>query len=203
MLLRSSARIIEKVLVDLFFDDETEKHIEIAEKDIIKVSYNDGGYKRDVEGKVTKIVSKPSKPPVPPMPPHICPPVGRIDMRPDFKGEGYIIVDGSGVYSGNRVIIYFSHILDCEMIEKYDENLIVKTVSNGAVNRIRIMEGILQVSLDNGLTFVNVKDLLGKDITEEKDTGKTEDDFKKETENPGETKEPETPDTGETTTDGN
>lgn len=181
MLLRSNTRIIEKVLIDLFFDDESEKHIEVAEKDIVLVSYNDSGFRRDIEGRVTKIVSKPSKPPVGPMSSHICPPAGRIDMKPEFNGQGYLVIDGSGTYSGNKVIVYFSHILDCEMIEKYDENLFVKTVSNGAVNRIRVIDGVLQVSLDNGLTFVNVKDLLGKDkenLTE--DTNTPDQDINKE-----------------------
>lgn len=166
MLIRNNTRIVERVIVDLFFDDNSEKHIEISEKDIVSVSYNDNGYRKTIEGKVTKIVSGKNKPTVHPSQ---CYPVSNGYPIPHKTSEGYFIVDGSDVYDNNRVIIYFSNILDCEMIEKYDESLIVKTVSgNGAVQKIRINEetNILEVSKD-GITWIDVSTLIKNNKVEE------------------------------------
>lgn len=162
MLLRNNTKIINKVLVDLYFDDNSEKHVEISEKDIISIAYNDNGYRREIEGKVTRIVPA-SRIMPPPDRMYRVEPMRIHDSMPN--SEAFITVDGSGVYDGKKVNIYLSHILDCEMIEKYDETLFVKTVpaGQGSVNKIQIKEGKLQVSQDNGVTWINVSDLLGTD----------------------------------------
>ena len=54
-LLRCSTEIVRRALINLYFDDETEKHFEIGEKDIIRVRYNDAGYAKEITGRVDEI----------------------------------------------------------------------------------------------------------------------------------------------------
>ena len=54
------------------------------------------------------------------------------------------------------------YILDCEIIEKFDENLIVKTVTNQdeAINKIKLVDEKLYVSKDNGETWIGGIDIV-------------------------------------------
>ena len=137
MLLRNCCHVVECLKVDLYFDDDSEKHITICEKDIIHIVWNNNGRKDIIRGKVKQINST-------------------RDYLVDNKESSYIIVDGSDIYNGKTVKIRFDHILDCEMIEKFDENLIVKTVCNKeeAINRLKLVDGKLFVSQDNGETWI-------------------------------------------------
>ena len=137
MLLRNCCHVVECLKVNLYFDDNSEKHITICEKDIIHIVWNNNGRKDIIRGKVKQIKST-------------------KDYLVDNKESSYIIVDGSDVYNGRTVKIRFDHILDCEMIEKFDENLIVKTVCNDkeAINRLKLVDGKLFVSQDNGETWI-------------------------------------------------
>ena len=137
MLLRNCCHVVECLKVNLYFDDNSEKHITICEKDIIHIVWNNNGRKDIIRGKVKQIKSN-------------------RDYLVDNKEFSYIIVDGSDIYNGKTVKIRFDHILDCEMIEKFDENLIVKTVCNDkeAINRLKLVDGKLFVSQDNGETWM-------------------------------------------------
>ena len=137
MLLKNCCHIIECLKVNLYFDDNTEKHITICEKDIIRIVWNNNGSKDTIRGVVKQIKSN-------------------KDYHVDNRESSYIIVDGSDIYKGHCVKIRFDHILDCEMIEKFDENLIVKTVCNDkeAINKIKLVDGKLFVSQDNGETWI-------------------------------------------------
>ena len=137
MLLRNCCHVVECLKVDLYFDDDSEKHITICEKDIVHIVWNNNGRKDVIRGKVKQINST-------------------RDYLVDNKESSYIIVDGSDIYNGKTVKIRFDHILDCEMIEKFDENLIVKTVCNKeeAINRLKLVDGKLFVSQDNGETWI-------------------------------------------------
>jgi hypothetical protein len=129
--------VVECLKVDLYFDDNSEKHITICEKDIVHIVWNNNGRKDVIRGKVKQINST-------------------KNYLVDNKESSYIIVDGSDIYNGKTVKIRFDHILDCEMIEKFDENLIVKTVCNNkeAINKLKLVDGKLFVSQDNGETWI-------------------------------------------------
>ena len=134
MLIRNDINIIPRLKVDLYFDDNTEKHVVLDEKDIVTMSYNDKGTKKEITGKVALI-------------------------KASSYSESYIIVDGSGVYVGNRVTIITNTILDCDLIEKYDENLTVRTiVGAGAITNLRVNNdtGIVEYSTDNGITWKSI-----------------------------------------------
>lgn len=137
MLLRNCCHVVECLKVNLYFDDDTEKHITVSEKDIIRVVWNNNGRKDTIRGVVKQIKSI-------------------RDHLTDNRECSYIIVDGSDIYKGHCVKIRFDHILDCEMIERFDENLIVKTVCNDkeAINRLKLIDGKLFVSQDNGETWI-------------------------------------------------
>ena len=137
MLLKNCCHVIECLKVNLYFDDNSEKHITICEKDIVKIVWNNNGRKDTIRGKVKQIKSV-------------------RDRLTDNRECSYIIVDGSDIYNGLTSKIRFDHILDCEMIEKFDENLIVKTVCNDkeAINRLKLVDGKLFVSQDNGETWI-------------------------------------------------
>ena len=127
MLLKNCCHVVQSLKVNLYFDDDTEKHLIINEKDIVRVVYNNNGMKSTIQGKVTKIKSE--------------------DYHVDRKGASYIIIDGSDVYEGNCARIRFDHILDCDIIEKFDEQLFVKTVSDKtqSINKIKLVDDKLYV----------------------------------------------------------
>lgn len=156
-LLRTTTTIVRRALIDLFFDDESEKHLEIGEKDIVRVRFNDAGYAREIIGKVNHIEEGDGFREMPPSR-YNCPPGGCIPIVDPNGRNGSMIVDGSDIYSGNTRKIFFKDILDMDVIEKYDEQLIVKTTTDGAATKIRVYEGALQI-YTNG-DFVNIDELL-------------------------------------------
>lgn len=137
MLLKNCCHIVECLKINLYFDDNTEKHMTINEKDIVRIVWNNNGRKDTIRGKVKQIKSNKN---------HLT----------DNKESSYIIVDGSDIYKGHTAKIRFDHILDCDMIEKFDENLIIKTVCDQkeAVNKIKLVDNKLFVSQDNGETWI-------------------------------------------------
>jgi len=134
MLIRNDINVISRLKIDLYFDDNSEKHVVLDEKDIVTISYNNKGVKKEITGKVALI-------------------------KASSYSESYIIVDGSGVFVGNRETIQTSTILDCDLIEKYDENLTVRTVvGTGAITNLRVNNdtGIVEYSTDNGIVWKNI-----------------------------------------------
>ena len=156
MLLRNCCHVIESVKINLYFDDNSEKHMIINEKDIVRIVWNNNGRKDTIRGKVKQIKSN-------------------KNYLADNKESSYIIVDGSDVYKGIVAKIRFDHILDCDMIEKFDEDLLVKTVCNNkeAVNKIKLIDNKLFVSQDNGETWIGGIDIVP--VIEEENTEETTD----------------------------
>ena len=153
MLLRNESRLVLSVKVNLFFDDDTERHLTIAEKDIVRIIYNKNGMRDVIEGKVKRIETDHGDK-------HPCnyrTPEFHEGWRPPHgkRDKIFIIVDGSNVYSGKVARIDVDSIIDAEMIEKFDESLFIKTVSDpdSAVNRFKIFDGALYLSMDNGETY--------------------------------------------------
>ena len=143
MLLKNCCHIVEQLKVNLYFDDNTEKHLMLSEKDIVRIVYNNNGRRDTIVGKVTKIQ-------------------GYKDYHTDNREYSYLVIDGSDVYRGQVAKIRFDYILDCEIIEKFDENLIVKTVTNQdeAINKIKLVDEKLYVSKDNGETWTGGIDIV-------------------------------------------
>lgn len=160
MLLRNCCHIIESVKINLYFDDNSEKHMIINEKDIVRIVWNNNGRKDTIRGKVKQIKSN-------------------KNYLTDNKESSYIIVDGSDVYKGIVAKIRFDHILDCDMIEKFDEDLLIKTVCNNkeAVNKIKLVDNKLFISQDNGETWIggiNIIPTIDESTTEDSSTENVE-----------------------------
>ena len=143
MLLKNCCQIVEQLKVDLYFDDNTEKHLMLSEKDIVRMVYNNNGRRDTIVGKITKIQAN-------------------REYHADNREYSYLVIDGSDVYRGQVAKIRFDYILDCEIIEKFDENLIVKTVTNQdeAINKIKLVDEKLYVSKDNGETWTGGIDIV-------------------------------------------
>ena len=154
-LLRCNTEIVRRAIVNLYFDDDTEKHLEVGTKDIIKVRFNDAGYAKEITGRVDEIKGEMSPNQHHPMN-HAC--GGTIPVRQSIGSDGYMIVDGSNIYNGKRTRIFFKDILDMEIIEKYDEQFIVKTTSDGPATKIRVIDNTLQVYVSGN--FVDINELL-------------------------------------------
>lgn len=131
MLMRKDINIISSLSLDLFFDDDTEKKIVLNKKDIVSIVYNNRGTKTTVVGKVINIISN--------------------------GDNSYLLIDGSGIYAGSQVNILFNEILDCNMIEKYDESILLRSVSGaGQITNLRLLNGYMQISTDNGVSWKNL-----------------------------------------------
>ena len=143
MLLKNNCQIVEQLKVDLYFDDNSEKHLMLGEKDIVRMTYNNNGRRDTILGKITQIR-------------------GYRDYHSDNREYSYLVIDGSDIYRGQVAKIRFDYILDCEIVEKFDENLIVKTVTNDkeAINKIKIVDEKLYISQDNGETWVGGLDII-------------------------------------------
>ena len=131
MLLRKDINVISSISIELYFDDDSSKKILLNKKDIVSLTYNDRGVKTTVVGKVINIISN--------------------------GNNSYLSIDGSGIYEGSQVKILFDEILDCIMIEKYDESILLRSVSGaGQITNLRLLNGYMQISTDNGVSWKNL-----------------------------------------------
>ena len=164
-LLSNKCRIIPSVFIDLTFEDDIKKQFLVRENDIVSVVYNKAGLATRHVGKVTQIGSGDYT---------------QVSSIPKFYGASgiasydtvlgskpgagdYMIIDGSGDFAGNVVVVYLNTILDISMISQYDENLTVRTVKPcgcSGVNQVtglRIYKGYLQFSTNYGQTWHTLK----------------------------------------------
>lgn len=126
MLLKINCTEISSVKVDLSFDDGTIKNRLLAQGDLIDVYYNSNGVRKHIIGKISSIST----------------------IGTDPK-EWYVVVDGSGDFSSEKVRFSPMSILDCEIIRKDGQDQAVKTpLGENGVPYIRIMGGRLQYSVD-------------------------------------------------------
>lgn len=133
MLMSIDCSIIQNLKVRLTFDNNQVKEREIAVGDLVYVEFNENGKRRAIEGKVLKI--------------------GLSNTT--NTNSWYVIVDGSLDFSGERVRFNPNQILDLDIIQKHDSVLYVSTPNDSTrVNAIRIYDGILQVSVDNGYSWI-------------------------------------------------
>lgn len=135
MLLKNLSTSIQKIQVHLILEDDVVRFFDFGAKDIIWVKWNKNGLESEIEGSVVSIHTS------------------------SDKGL-YFIVDGSGTYAGKVETIFVSNLLDATLLQHYDENLLVKTVSGGTngITHIRVNdEGYMQISTNNGKTWVTPK----------------------------------------------
>jgi hypothetical protein len=117
---------IPSILVDLTFDDRSNKERLIGIGDLIDVKWNANGLRKHIIGKVLSISTNGSNP-----------------------AGWYIIVDGSDDFEGRQVRFSPMSILDVEVLRKADQfNKIETPIGDNAVNYLRIVKGRLQYSKD-------------------------------------------------------
>jgi hypothetical protein len=98
--------------------------------------FNKNGKRKHVEGKVIKIVASDTT---------------------DSRGW-YIIVDGSIDFSGQMERFCPNQILDVEVIQKHDLALYISTPNDSThITDMRVVDGLLQVSIDGGYSWITPK----------------------------------------------
>lgn len=127
MLMSVKCSAVVSVALRLTFDDDTVKNRVIGVGDIVDITYNDGGLKKTVEGKVLK-----------------------VSCATEKETGWYIIVDGSTNMETNLAKLCPINILDCEIIYKASDIKAVCTpLSEGTIAQIRVNNGQLQYTTDN------------------------------------------------------
>lgn len=127
MLMDIGCSVINSIKVNLIFDDQSTKSAIIGVGDLLDVTYNANGLRKNIEGKVVK--------------------VSAVGIDP--KGW-YIIVDGSGDFESEQAKFSPMSILDVNIIRKADTLDSIKTpIGNNATPYLRVVDGRLQWSKDS------------------------------------------------------
>lgn len=127
MLMDIGCSVINSIKVNLIFDDRSTKSAIIGVGDLLDVTYNANGLRKNIEGKVVK--------------------VSAVGIDP--KGW-YIIVDGSGDFESEQAKFSPMSILDVNIIRKADTLDYIKTpIGNNATPYLRVVDGRLQWSKDS------------------------------------------------------
>lgn len=133
MLLNNTVSIVQNLKIELTFDDNSKKEREIGVGDLIHVEFNDSGMRKSVEGKVLKIGT------------------GINTVRQE---SWFIIVDGSLSFSGETFRFNPNKIIDLDIIQKkHDVPYIMTTNDSTRVTNLKVEDGILKVSKDNGYSW--------------------------------------------------
>lgn len=143
MLMNINCSAVISVALHLTFDDDTVKDRVIGVGDIVDITYNDAGMRKNVEGKVLKVSCSTEKP-----------------------TGWYIIIDGSNTMAMNAVKLCPMNILDCEIIYKSSDVKSVGTpITEGTVAMIRVINNELQFSPDTynwypiNIDYSNIKNI--------------------------------------------
>ena len=156
MLIKTSYTTELSVSVSLIYDDSTVKTQKISVGDIINVTYNKNGTRKQIEGKVSRIYLQDGH----------AGHIGHIASCNNCTNTGcYIIVDGSEYTSADVARIDVDCILDLEMIQKVESiNNITSPAGSTAITQFRLMNNQLQLSTDFGNTWLKVLDLPESEI---------------------------------------
>ena len=162
-LLNNKSMIVPSILIDLTFEDGIYKQMLIHENDVVTISYNKDGLKCTITGRVTQIGNGDytSVGPVPRF--YGSSGIAHYDTivsRSSKAGE-YIIVDGSGEYSGKIEVVYLNTILDCKMLNKYSDSASIMSPKSDCcgtqqITGMRYKNGKAQISLDYGQTWLDL-----------------------------------------------
>lgn len=133
MLLNNSVSIVQNLHIELTFDDNSKKEREIGVGDLIHVEFNENGLRKSVDGKVLKIGT------------------GVNTVRQD---GWFVIVDGSLSFAGETFRFNPNKIIDLDIIQKkHDVPYVMTTSDISRVTNIKVEDGILKVSMDNGYSW--------------------------------------------------
>ena len=153
MLMNISYDIIESAVISLVFDDETVKKVKVNVEDTIRVSFNKNGLRTNIDGIVKRIFIDDRGPH------HHCP-------DPCHKPKWVMIVDGSSYGASALERVELDKILDIDIIKRAnDTNIITSPVGDTNITDFRLVGNILQLSVDNGQTWLKVLTLPAEDTT--------------------------------------
>lgn len=157
MILSVKYEILRSIDLKVIYDDNTFKRVEVAPNDVVQIAYNKNGMRKDVKGRVSAIDTDPHWSP---RNPHY---VYRGDCCHKHPEEAcFIILDCSDAGVADIEKINVHDIIDCEMIQKYNDSLAVMSPKgDDRITNIRVHENVLQISSDFGATWVDAKDVLG------------------------------------------
>ena len=157
-LLENKSVIVPTVLIDLKFEDGIRKVFPVELRDIIRVSFNKSGLATTIQGKVTSINAATTAYTY-----HADGVCTRDTTYATNKNGPYMVIDGSGTYSGHTETVYLGTIIDCDMISKWSDNAVVTSPESDASNKIesidqiRLRNGKFEVSTDFGETWKEVE----------------------------------------------
>lgn len=145
MLMDIKCSMVPSIMVNLRFDDQSEKHALVSTGDLIYVEYNANGCRKAIEGKVIKVSACGENP-----------------------KSWYIVVDGSDDFASQQAKFSPMSILDIEILRKAGTLEVVQTISGDhAVPYLRIVHGRLQWSIDSFTWYPIVID--DRDIIEDQE----------------------------------
>lgn len=157
-LLENKSIIVPTVLIDLRFENGIRKVFPVELKDIVRVSFNKQGLATTIQGKVTSINAATTAYT------YYADGVATYDTTYATNKDGpYMVIDGSGTYSGHTETVYLGTIIDCDMISKWSDNSVVTSPETDETNKIesihqiRLRNGKLEVSTDWGDTWKEVQ----------------------------------------------
>lgn len=150
MLMNISYDIIESAVISLVFDDETVKKIKVNVDDTIKVSFNKNGIRKNIDGIVKRIFIDDHHHAAN----HCC------------KPKWVMIVDGSSYGTSAVERVELDKILDINIIKRANDTTgITSPVGDSNITDFRLVGNILQLSTDNGQTWLKVITLPNEDTT--------------------------------------
>ena len=153
MVMKLGVECEQMLIVSIEFDDGTVKSEPITKGDYVSVAYNFNGTRRVIDGTVKVIYANPYN--------------GKSS-----KKDWYIIVandNPESIHNHRNEKIAVLNILDIQVITSSRYEKTIKTPSNGTrVTTLRVYHNVLQVSQDNGRTWLNVgaltDDFVGDEI---------------------------------------
>lgn len=153
MLLDIKCSVVSSIKVSLTFEDGTKKENIISLYDLIDVTFNQDGIRKEVTGRVVKIN------------------VDGCDPK-----RWYIIVDAADDFSSKQYRFSPMNILDLDIISKHDaEKYITSPADYTNVVALRVVKGRLQYSQD-GITWHAIKQDARYIIYDEEGTCSCDDD---------------------------
>lgn len=138
-LLSISYDVIENMKIVLSFDDGTTKYVFVSPDDIVNVVYVHNGVREEVTGKVVRFTSD------------------VVNKCECSTNKWIMILDASsyGGSMGTRIIV--DKILDISVVRKaVDFNEVTSPSGEYNVSNLRLVGNQLQLSVDNGTTWLNV-----------------------------------------------
>lgn len=149
MLMSISYDIIESLVVRLVFDDDTAKKVKVNVDDIVRVTFNKNGCRTVIDGICKRLYHD-----------------NNHNTRCIVQKPNWImIVDGSQYGASAIERIEVSKILNIDVLKRAEENLsITSPLGENNITSFRLVGNILQLSVDNGETWMKVLSLSSNDV---------------------------------------